>query len=177
LSLLARVATLLRERGVSMAVIGAAAMAAHGVSRSTRDLDLLTVDTQCLTTAFWDAVRAEATSVDVRAGDATDPLAGVVRLRRPGEAPLDVVIGRGAWQGEIVRQATDAVVEGVTVPVAGAAGLILLKLYAGGPQDSWDIATLLASPERAALVAEVERGLAALPEDARRRWPALRDAR
>jgi hypothetical protein len=177
LSLLAPVAALFRERGVAMAIIGAAAMAAHGVSRATRDVDILTVDVRCLAPAFWDGLRAEGAMADVRVGDATDPLAGVVRLRRKDGLPLDVVVGRGAWQGDVVRRAGESVVDGVAVPVVRVADLILLKLYAGGPQDSWDIAMLLAAPDRPAIVAEVERALAALPEDARRRWPPLRDAR
>ncbi len=39
-----RVLGRLEERGVGVRVVGAAALAAHGVSRSTRDLDLLVVD-------------------------------------------------------------------------------------------------------------------------------------
>lgn len=56
------------------------------------------------------------------------------------------------------------------VGVARAADLILLKLFAGGPQDAWDVTQLLAVPDRSALVAEVEAALPALPEDARQLW-------
>ena len=50
------------------------------------------------------------------------------------------------------------------------ADLILLKLYANGPQDAWDVEQLLASGDRAGLVAAVEAALPALPEDSRRLW-------
>ena len=40
MSLLDEVAGLLTGRGIDVAVIGAAALAAHGVSRATADLDL-----------------------------------------------------------------------------------------------------------------------------------------
>ena len=51
MSLLDRVAAILDRAGARYAVIGASAMAAHGVARSTYDIDLLTlaigVSTRC----------------------------------------------------------------------------------------------------------------------------------
>ncbi|MGH7356491.1 MAG: hypothetical protein ACRELS_18185 [Candidatus Rokuibacteriota bacterium] len=66
-------------------------------------------------------------------------------------------------------------IDGVSVPVVAAADLVLLKLYAGGSQDMWDIEQLLAGPGRAALVAGVV--LPALPEDARRLWARIAGSR
>jgi len=85
LSLLGRVAAQLRERRISFAVIGAAAMAVRGVSRSTRDVDLLVVDPECLSPVTWEALRREGIVVSIRRGDAEDPLAGAVRLTGPGQ--------------------------------------------------------------------------------------------
>ena len=52
--------------------------------------------------------------------------------------------------------------------VAEAADLVLLKLYAGGPQDLWDVHQLLdANP---GLEGAVGGRLAGLPEDCARRW-------
>jgi hypothetical protein len=68
LSLLARVAALLRERGIAFAVIGAAAMAVHGVSRATRDLDLLVMSGECLDPAVWAALEREGAAVSGRDG-------------------------------------------------------------------------------------------------------------
>ncbi|PYM95499.1 MAG: hypothetical protein DME04_04675 [Candidatus Rokuibacteriota bacterium] len=53
LSLLRPVVALLQERGTAFAVIGAAAMAVHGVSRATRDIDLFTLARECLEPSFW----------------------------------------------------------------------------------------------------------------------------
>jgi hypothetical protein len=47
-------------------------MAAHGVSRSTFDIDFLTTDRRVLDAAMW-VIEAV---VEVRPGDADDPLAG-----------------------------------------------------------------------------------------------------
>ena len=51
---------------------------------------------------------------------------------------------------------------------------ILLKLYAGGTQDLWDIRELLRLPERADWIAAVELDLAVLPAFLRARWHSLR---
>lgn len=68
-------------------------------------------------------------------------------------------------------------IEGVDVPVAAPADLILLKLYAGGPQDAWDIEQLLGGPDRAQLVAEVEAALRPLPAECHQLWERVRGPR
>ena len=147
-------------------------MAVHGVSRSTRDVDLV-VDPECLSRATWEALRQEGIAASIRRGDAADPLAGAVRLTDPGQAMLDIIVGRSAWQARVLERASASKIEGVSVPVATAADPILLKLYAGGLQDAWDVEQLLAGPGRAALVAEVDAMLGTLPEDSRRLWERI----
>jgi len=72
--------------------------------------------------------------------------------------------------GETVRQR----VADVQVPVVDASGLVLLKLYAGGPQDRWDIEQLLdLAADREALKALVGQRLADLPPRCRRLWMRL----
>lgn len=166
-------AALLRERGVPFAVIGAAALAVHGISRSTRDLDLLTLARECLGEPFWQGLAGTGVETRTERGDADDPLAGVVRFTASGQHPLDLIVGRSPWQAGILARARETPVEGAVVPVAGRADLILLKLYAGGPQDAWDVAQLLDCPERTALTAEVERALDALPPESRRLWTRI----
>jgi len=157
------------------ALIGAAAMAVHGVSRSTRDLDVLVTDVACLTSGFWDRAKLPDVEIAIHPGDADDPLAGAVRLRsREGGGPLDVVVGRGGWLSAVLQRAADSDVDGVRVPVATRPDLILLKLYAGGPQDAWDIEQLLAGPGSHAVVVDVERELAVLPPAARQLWRRIR---
>ena len=129
LSLYARVVALLRERRVAFAVVGAAALAVHGISRATRDLDLLVTDPVCLVESTWTTLRREGVEVTIRCGDPDDALAGV------------------------------------------------LKLYAAGPQDAWDIAQFLEAGDRSTLVAEIEATLPALPDDSRRLWARVVESR
>jgi hypothetical protein len=148
-------------------------MAAHGVSRATRDLDLLAVNAECLSAPTWTPLEQAGFVVTIRPGDADDPLAGVVRFQRRGEAPVDLILGRFAWQAGVIERARVGTIDGVSVPVAAPTDLILLKLYAGGPQDAWDIEQLLAGPDRDQLIASVEATLDALPQDAARLWARI----
>lgn len=164
----------LRGHGVGFAVIGAAAMAVHGVVRSTRDLDLFTLDRQVLNQDFWRPLARERIDAVVARGQADDPLAGVARLRRGAESPVDVIVGRHAWQGRILQRARESTIEDVAVPVAGLADLVLLKLFAGGPQDAWDIVQLLADSDLATVIADVEGSLGELPPESRALWRRIR---
>ena len=173
--LLRRVASVLEAARVPYALVGAGAMAAHGVGRSTLDLDLLTNAPSVLSESFWKGLSSEGVRADVRRGDSEDPLAGVVRLDMEGEAPVDLVVGRSPWQEGVIARAIRTDVGELTVPVATAADLILLKLYAGGSQDSWDVEQLLAAAgDRNALVRDVQSRLIDLPPEADALWTRLR---
>ena len=177
-TLLPMVAAVLDRLGARFALIGAAALAVHGVARSTFDLDLLTTDPAVLDPSLWAGLSEEdSVVVSVRKGDADDPLAGLVRIEAQGERAIDVVVGRSGWQTEAVAAAQMVDVAGMTVPVVGPADLVLLKLYAGGAQDLWDIEQLLAVADRPWLVAEVNRRLDPLPPDARRAWARVLEGR
>ena len=148
-------------------------MAVHGVSRATRDLDLLVMSPECLAPPAWAALEHDGLSVSIRRGDADDPLVGAVRVKAAGDSSIDVVVGRAGWQNAAIDRATVQTIEGVALPVVTATDLILLKLYAGGPQDAWDVEQLLASGDRSKLVAAVEDALPILPEDARLVWARM----
>jgi hypothetical protein len=175
-TLLAEVAAILRRQHAPFAVIGAAALAVHGVSRGTRDVDLFTVDPGCLAPGFWQELAGSGVEVSVRGGDADDPLAGVVRFVRPGAAPVDLVVGRSRWQEGIAASAIEGRIEGVSVPVARPPDLVLLKLYAGGPQDAWDIAQLITAPGAGSTIDEVDRRIDGLPASCRQLWARIRAA-
>jgi hypothetical protein len=88
-------------------------------------------------------------------------------------AIIDVIVGRSDWQVDVIRRATPRTIEGVVIPVATSGDVVVLKLFAGGPQDAWDIEQLLAAGDRSALVGHVESVLPQLPEDARRLWARI----
>ena len=173
LSLLGRVVAVLEETAEPYALIGAAAMATHGVSRATVDLDILAVGPRCLDPRLWSGLEAAGAAVDLRRGDDSDPLAGVVRFAAPGERPVDLVVGKAAWQRAALVRAEPGRFAGADLPVLRAADIILLKLFAGGPQDAWDVVQLLAAGDRRALAEEVEPRVAELPPAAAALWRTL----
>ncbi len=169
-SLLARVLETLEARGARPALIGGMALAAHGVGRATQDFDLLVLDASLLAASSWDGIRDSGAEVEIRRGDAADPLAGVIRVSKAGEAAVDVVVGKRPWQPGILDRRRTLRLDDLAVPVVEAADLVLLKLDAGGPQDRLDIQLLLRGPDGAALRADVERRLATSPGPLRRAW-------
>ncbi len=174
---LAEIVRLLESRGVPHALIGAAAMAGLGVVRASDDLDLLVTDAAVLDPGFWSPVAQHGMAVDARKGDDADPLAGVVRLSRPGGTPVDVVVGKRPWQRDAIARARPIRLGSGDVPLVGAADLVLLKLYAGGPQDAADVGLILATPGRDSIRGEVEARLAALPRESVALWRRIVDER
>jgi hypothetical protein len=170
-TLLERVGVILSEHAIPHALIGAAALAAHGVSRSTFDQDLLVYNRRVLESGFWSALTGVA-SIDIRIGDADDPLAGVVRISEAAERVVDVVVGRHQWQQDVIARAT--IFGADQPPVVERADLILLKLYAGGSQDKWDIEQLLAVDSGDETIATVDARIAPLPGRCRDLWTTLR---
>jgi hypothetical protein len=171
MTLLHRVVQLLNVAHVRHALIGAAALAARGIARSTYDIDLLTTDARVLAASLWAPLRAEGPTVDIRLGDPDDPLGGVVRIDAPGKRPVDIVLGRHAWQARAVERA-ERLSEGP--PVVAARDLVLLKLYAGGAQDLWDVRELLQLPGADELITEVDVDLVEMPGAMRERWADVR---
>jgi hypothetical protein len=166
---LERVGGILDTHDIGYALIGAAALAARGVARSTFDIDLLATDHRVLEDQTWLELRAAA-SVDIRRGDLDDPLGGVTRIVFAAERPIDVVVGKHAWQARAIERAEHLM---VGPPVVLARDLILLKLYAGGAQDLWDIRELLQQHDRV-LESEVTADLSALPAELQHRWDSVR---
>jgi hypothetical protein len=174
MSLLGDTVQHLTAGAVDTAVIGGLALAAHGVARATLDADLLVVDRRVLEEAFWKGLAGSASLRIVR-GDADDPLAGVVRLADEAEA-VDVIVGRFEWQRAAIDRRMTVSVGDEVVPVVQRADLVVLKLFAGGPQDQLDV-RLLHAADPDGLSREMDSVLSALPTELRRAWVAIRDAR
>ena len=170
MNLLKKVAATLKEADIAFVVIGAAAMAVHGVSRSTLDIDLLAIDGRVLQSQTWTPLSHQSISLEIRFGDVQDPLRGVVRFEADGQRPIDLIVGCGGWQTIILSRPAKGFVGGIELPVAGKPDLVLLKLYAGGPQDLWDIRQLLDTDPSGAVQAEVDKALVGLPQSMHKAW-------
>jgi predicted nucleotidyltransferase len=160
----------LRHRSVPHALIGAAAMAAHGVLRSTDDMDLLATDRSVLHPDFWKSAADQGFAVSISIGDDEDRLAGGVKLEKEGARSLDVVVGRHRWQAEILERAEPFKLGRIEMPLVLASDLILLKLFAGARQDILDAEAILDGGDRRRLEAEVNAHIGRLPKHAREAW-------
>lgn len=171
MTLVEHVARLFEERQIPFALIGASAVAARGLPRSTYDVDLLTVDKRVLDNQFWEPIRALA-YVEVRPGDLFDPLKGVVWIRPEKERPIDVVVGRWKWEQRVIERSELVHSAAGYLPTVTTSDLILLKLAASGAQDAWDVRRLLKVVSED-VVAEVEERLPDLQQDARDLWERI----
>ncbi len=176
LGLLRDISAFLTARSVPHALVGAAALAVHGVSRSTFDADLFTTAGNVLSSGAWGALLERGVKVDTRVGDYDDPLAGVVRFSLAGQRSVDLVVGKNGWQKEVLARATPLRFRELEIAVATPADLVLLKLFAGGPQDAWDIEQLLGGVGRAAVAPRVEAVLPSLPPEAAALWARISGA-
>jgi hypothetical protein len=172
-TLLERIIQTLRALEIDVVVIGATAMAAHGVSRSTLDIDLFTIDPRALHQRSWDRLKPDAVDIEIRHGDASDPLRGVVRFEESGERPVDLIVGHGGWQAQALVDAESVRFGSIELPVVNPVALVLLKLYADGPQDRSDIIQLLADDATGTLTARVEEALNGLPNQLRTSWSRI----
>ncbi len=154
------------------ALIGAHAMAARGYPRFTVDVDLLTSDVRVLDPAPWAGLVRAGAAVDPRKGDAEDPLGGVVHILLADGTDVDLIVGKWAWEAEVIDRAEPMHAAGVEIKVPRTSDLILLKLAAGGYADLHDAAALLALAGDAA-VPDVERHIGGVRPDVRRLWEDL----
>jgi predicted nucleotidyltransferase len=135
---------LLRQNGISYAVIGGYAVAAWGELRATRDLDLLcrTKDLESLKSAL----RKANLDFEHRTGDAEDPIADVIRIEvGPPGSPyeVDLLAGiRGIPEG-IFERSRGVQIDDLEVPVASPEDMIVLKLLGGSARDLEDARGIL----------------------------------
>ncbi len=148
-----QVVRLLQQREISSAVIGAAALAAHGYPRATRDFDLATnVDPFPTFRHLEEVLRREGFEVQFDAPDADDSLGGVLRVKGGNFERVEVVNFYNPWPGardasvlarEALREARMPLSPESPLRVVSLPHLIALKLYAGGGKSKGDVVELL----------------------------------
>jgi len=151
LQMAARVAVILDALGAPCALIGAAALAAHGYPRATVDVDLGVVTDPFTTLETARRRIADELGVEARlvTPDADDPLGGVLTVTGEDFDPVQVVnflnpLSRRPNPGsEAVRTATAGLVAGTPLRLVTLPYLIALKLYAGGYKSKLDVFELL----------------------------------
>ncbi|MGH9427294.1 MAG: hypothetical protein ACRD2L_13445 [Terriglobia bacterium] len=123
------------------ALIGGFAVSAWGVPRATQDFDFAiaigSADPLALATFL---------GAQYHAGGPDDPLQGVMHVPVEVEGqsiPLQLVVFPSDFTELAFRHVESLSVLGRIVPVVSWQALVLLKLYAGGPQDMLDARQIL----------------------------------
>jgi hypothetical protein len=171
------VVRVLRSLGAPHALIGGHAMAARGYTRFTIDVDLLTSDTRVLELSTWAELERAGAAIDVRRGDAEDPLAGVVHILLSDGTDVDLVVAKWTWESEVIERAESMLAAGVSIRVPRTGDLILLKLAAGGFIDLQDASALLALDYTGEVIRDVEEHIDDVRPDVRALWRDVQAAR
>jgi hypothetical protein len=144
-----RVGEILHRQQIEAVVIGAMALAVHGYPRLTKDFDLAIGVLPGELQRIAEALREEGWSVEVHTPDANDPLGGVIDVRAPGAALVQIVNFDNSPAGGFPRLAREACLSAVplapdsALKVVSLFSLVAFKLYAGGHKSAHDILELL----------------------------------
>jgi hypothetical protein len=123
-------------------LIGGLALAAGGVTRATEDIDFAVA-----VGAGAMPKLASALGGQYRAGGEDDPIRGVINAAASVGArsvPIQLVLLPQRWTEVLLAQVSMVPIYSCSVPVVSWQVLVLLKLYAGGPQDLVDAQDLWA---------------------------------
>ena len=141
-TILSRLEAALAQRLLrAYALIGGFAVAAWGVPRATQDIHFaVAIGTKNVEElALFLNGRYEA-------GGAGDPLRGVIRTTVAASSvsvPVQLIVLPDAITEAVFQEVTTLSFMNRTVPVVGWERLVILKLYAGGPQDVFDARQIL----------------------------------
>ncbi len=155
LALAERVVEIADSLRIRTALIGAAALAVHGYTRGTQDLDLATaVAPDSTLREFAQALERAGIANRLQLPDEDDPLGGVIRIWTSEDedghttAVVEVVNFlnplRPTRNPGAQTLLNAAPIEGTPLRCASLPDLVALKLYAGGRADHADIVQLLA---------------------------------
>ena len=136
------------DENVEYLVVGAYAVAAHGLPRATGDIDLFVRPTPVNAQRVWNALLRfgaplERIEVADFAREGTILQVGVVPRRIDIITAIEAVSFDEAWRGRVELE-----LDGMRLPVIGLQELVKNKRAVGRPQDKADAERLLALLKR-----------------------------
>lgn len=144
LPLVAALPELERATGMPFVVIGGLARCTWAEARSTFDVDVIVPTTQMASIV---SAAGQAGLVALDAENQTLASAHMMRLRLPseprGRVRMDILFASHPFYERVVARAVRAQALGLTLTVARAEDVIVLKALAGRPQDKLDIEAII----------------------------------
>jgi hypothetical protein len=136
------------DASVEYLVVGAYAVAAHGLPRATGDIDLFVRPTSANAARVWNALLAfgaplERVDVTDFEREGTILQVGVVPRRIDVITAIEAVSFDEAWRGKVELE-----LDGLRLPVIGLQELLKNKRAVGRPQDRADVERLQALKKR-----------------------------
>lgn len=158
----------LAKAEVPHCVIGATALAARGLPRMTRDLDVAVMIDDAAQAI--DALRSAGLRAATPTGTAEDPEPMIVFVDPKTKVEVDLLIAAGDPEATAIDRASPTAVFGVRAPVATLEYLLLLYLYSNQPKHLGDFAAIVQS--QLADLSRAERALALMHEEMLGAWRA-----
>ena len=129
----------LKAAKIPHAVIGAAALAARGLPRMTKDLDVVVMTSDAF--AALDALRNAGFRSVTPVRQSENPEQWYVLVHQGSE--VDLLVAAGEPESTVVAEATPARIFGVSAPIATLEHLLLMYLYSNEPRHLGDFARIV----------------------------------
>jgi hypothetical protein len=129
----------LKQAKVPHAVVGAVALAARGLPRMTKDLDVVVFTDDAY--AALDSLRNAGfrSAAPIKKSEPPEPM--YVLLNQGSE--VDLLVAAGEPESTVIAEASAASVFGATAPVATLEHLLLMYLYSNEPRHLGDFARIV----------------------------------
>jgi len=136
--LLLDVAGILRREKVDYAVIGAFALAVHGVVRATTDVDALLFTKPGRLAKLEAPFKRAGFNTELRTADADDPISGMLVLSDNFDNHVELLGGLRNLDPGTFSRTLQILFRDETLHVVGREDFIAMKCFAGSPQDLLD---------------------------------------
>lgn len=136
--LLLDVVEILRREKVDYAVIGAFALAVHGVVRATTDVDALLFTKPGRLAKLERPFERAGFDTELRTAEADDPISGMLVVSDDSGNRVELLGGLRNMDPEIYSRTLEVRFRNETLRIVGREDLIAMKCFAGSPQDLFD---------------------------------------
>lgn len=142
---------ILNARGIAYAIIGAFAASFYGVVRASVDADALISlqPGQANVNGLIDELQRVGLKCTYRKGEADDPIGAVINIEDEVHNRVDLLMNIHGMAEALFSRTIEAEFMQARIRVIGLEDFIAMKIFAGGPKDLSDVASVLkASRER-----------------------------
>jgi hypothetical protein len=136
---------ILRREHIEYAVIGALALAVHGVVRASMDADALLYTTPRRLTELHARFEKAGFGAELRQGDTDDPVPAILRLSDNHGNRVDLLGGLRGLDPLVFSRTVEIAFCEENLNIVGREDFIAMKCFAGGPQDLLDASSAYGS--------------------------------